>query len=193
VASPLEIRRYLNPLPSWLVQVLPLFSVLAIVGFVLSVWVNVGAITSRWTAPSYFWVLHVGIFVVFFPAVFVAQKRVGNTNRKDLWKIVLKGAPDWMKYFLYAVFAYAFATGIPSWIRAGQQPHAHGATRASGIDDWTGFSATWMVFYWTGTDKLSPREASSSLSQSMTFWCRAISVAACSSALFSSPSVPINA
>lgn len=145
-ASPLEIHRYWNPLPIWLTRVLPLFQVLAVVGFILSVLVNVGAVTSRWTPPSYFWALHVGIFLVFFPALFVAQKRVGSTNRKDFWKVVLKGAPDWMKYFLYALFAYAAAIGIPSWIRAVQQ--ASGPQRSSGFSDWTGFSVTWMVFYW---------------------------------------------
>lgn len=144
--SPLDIHRYRNPLPVWLIRVLPLFQTLAIIGFVLSVLVNVGSVTSRWTPPSYFWALHVGIFLVFIPAVLVAQKRVGSTNRKDFWKIVLKGAPDWMKYFLYAVFAYAAAIGIPSWIRAAQQ--SSGPPHSSGVSDWTFFSVIWMVFYW---------------------------------------------
>jgi hypothetical protein len=145
-ASPLEIHRYFNPLPIWLTRVLPVFEGLAIIGFILSVMVNVGALTSRWTPPNYFWVLHVGIFVVFFPAIFVAQKRVGSTHRKDFWKVVLNGAPDWMKYFLYAVFAYAAAIGVPSWIRAVQQ--TSGPPRSSGFNDWTEFSVVWMVFYW---------------------------------------------
>jgi len=144
-ASPLEIRRYWNPLPVWLVRVSPLFEALAIIGFVVSALVNVGTLSSRWSPPNYFWVLHVGIFLVFFPAVFVAQKRVGSTNRKDFWKVVLKDAPDWMKYFLYAVFAYVAAIGIPPWIRALQQTPG---TPRTGSGDWTLFSATWMVFYW---------------------------------------------
>jgi len=145
-ASPLETHRYWNPLPIWLTRVLPMFEVLAIIGFVLSLLVNVGALISRWTPPSYFWAFHVGIFLVFFPALFVAQKRVGNTNRKDFWKVMLKGAPDWMKYLLYALFVYGAAIGIPSWIRTVQ--HASGPQRSSGFNDWTGVSVTWMVFYW---------------------------------------------
>ncbi len=145
-ASPLEIHRYGNPLPVWLVRVLPLFEALAIIGFVLSVLVNLGTLSSRWTPPNYFWALHIGIFLVFFPAIFVAQKRVGNTNRKDFWKVVLKGAPDWMKFFLYAVFAYAAAIGIPSWFRAALQlPRS---PKSSGFSDWAMFSVVWMVFYW---------------------------------------------
>jgi Protein of unknown function (DUF3592) len=145
-ASPLEIRRYWNPLPIWLMRVLPVFEALAIIGFVLSVLVNVGALTSRWTPPSAFWALHVGIFVVFFPAIFVGQKRVGSTHRKDFWKLVLKGAPDWMKYLLYAVFAYAAAIDVTSWIRGAQQPS--GPSQSSGFGDWTEFSVVWIVFYW---------------------------------------------
>lgn len=145
-AQPLEIRRYWNPLPFWLIRVLPLVQALALAGFVLSVLVNVGCVTGRWTPPGYFWALHVGIFVVFFPAIFVAQKRVGSANRKDFWKVILKGAPDWMKYFLYAVLAYTFVIGVPSWIRALQQSPS--PTRPSNFNDWTLFSATWMDFYW---------------------------------------------
>jgi hypothetical protein len=125
---------------------LPLFEALAITGFVLSVSVNAGVVIFRWAPPSYFWVLHVGIFVVFFPAVFVAQKRVGSTRRKDFWKIVLRGAPDWMKYFLYALFAYDAAIGIPSWIRALQQTSS--PPQSSAFGEWPMFSAVWMVFYW---------------------------------------------
>jgi hypothetical protein len=144
-ASPLDIHRYWNPLPVWLVRVSPVFEALAIIGFVASVVVNVGTLSSRWAPPDYFWALHVGIFLVFFPAVFVAQKRVGSTNRKDFWKVILKGAPDWMKYFLYAVLAYAVAIGIPPWIRELQRA---AGTPSTGLGDWTLFSASWMVFYW---------------------------------------------
>jgi len=146
LAEPLEIRRYQNPLPFWVLRILPLVQALALAGFVLSVLVNVGSVTGRWTPPGYFWALHVGIFVVFFPAFALAQKRVGSTNRRDFWKVILKDAPDSMKYFLYAVFAYAFIIEVPSWIRALQQ--SPGPGRSSDFNDWTLFSATWMVFYW---------------------------------------------
>jgi hypothetical protein len=145
--SPLEIHRYWNPLPRRLIRALPVVNALAITGFLLSVWVNIGAVTGQWTPPSYFWALHVGIFVVFFPAVFVAQRRVGHTNRKDFWKVALKGAPDWMRYLLYALFGYAAVISIPSWIRGLQ--HASDPQRPSGfISEWTVFSVIWMVFYW---------------------------------------------
>lgn len=163
-ASPLEIRRYWNPLPQWVIRVLPFVQSLALAGFALSVLVNVGTVTGRWTPPGYFLALHVGIFVVFFPAILVARRRVGNTNRKDFWKVVLNGAPDWMKYFLYAVFAYTFVIGVPSWIRALQQVTK--PAQSKDFNDWTLFSAGWMVFYWASfailyaalkQEELSPR------------------------------------
>lgn len=144
--SPLAVRRYRNPLPIWFTRILPLIETLALMGFALSVLINIGTMTSRWTPPSYLWALHGGIFVVFFPAMFVAQKRVGSTSRKDLWKVLLKDAPDWMKYFLYALFAYGFVISIPTWSRGVLQPSS--IPKSSDFSDWSDFSAIWMVFYW---------------------------------------------
>jgi hypothetical protein len=41
-----------------------MLATLAILGFVLSVIVNVGALTSRWSPPGCFWALAVGSFLV---------------------------------------------------------------------------------------------------------------------------------
>jgi hypothetical protein len=60
--------------------------------------------SSRVAPGAFFWMLHVGIFVVWFPAVLVAQRLVGNLNRRDLWKVVLKGSPDWMRYLVVRIF-----------------------------------------------------------------------------------------
>ena len=48
-----------------------------------------------------------GIFVVWIPAVLIAQ-RINNGNRlKFSWKKVLVGCPQWMVYTAYSLFAYA--------------------------------------------------------------------------------------
>lgn len=148
--SALETHRYRNPLPLWFNRSLPLFEVLAIIGFVLSVVVNVGVMTSRWSPPNYFWALHGGIFLVFLPAILVAQKQVGSIQRRDYWNVVLKGAPEWMRYFLYALFVYAFVVGLPDWFRPWTQATRPSSTphQSSVFGDWTVFSAVWMGFYW---------------------------------------------
>jgi hypothetical protein len=92
------------------------------IGLVVSLWVHRGAVVGRRVAPeTFFWMLQVGIFVVWFPTVFVGQRLVGNVNRKDLWKVVLKDSPGWMRYMVYGFFGYAavnlslFMTKAPQW------------------------------------------------------------------------------
>jgi hypothetical protein len=80
---------------------------LSAVGFVLSLWIHFGAVAGRRVAPAeFFWILHIGIFAVWFPAVMVAQRQAGNLKRKDFWKIVLKGTPDWVRYLVYGFLGY---------------------------------------------------------------------------------------
>jgi hypothetical protein len=131
-----------NSVPDWIRPFLWVFVLLSGIGLVVSLWVHLGAVMGR--APSsFFWVLHVGIFVVWFPAVFVAQRLVGNVNRKDFWKVVLKGVPDWMRYMVYGFLGYAvvnflfFMTKAPSG--------GSGASPPAVV--WRGFSGHWMAFY----------------------------------------------
>ena len=52
--------------------------------------------------------LGAGIFVVWVPAVLIAQ-RINNGNRLNFsWKKVLAGCPDWMRYAAFTIFGYAF-------------------------------------------------------------------------------------
>jgi hypothetical protein len=133
-----------NSMPDWLRPFLWVFVLLAAIGLVVSLWVHLGAVMGRRVAPeAFFWMLHVGIFVVWFPAMFVAQRLVGNVNRKDLWKVVLKGSPDWMRYMVYGFFGYTvvnflfFVTKAPAG-GGGPNPPA---------EVWRGFSGHWMAFY----------------------------------------------
>ena len=134
----------LDVLPTWLKPFVGLFAFLSLVGLILSLWVHIGALFGRRVAPeSFFWGLHVGIFVVFFPAILVAQKRFGSTNRKDFWKVITKDSPDGLRYLLYFFFAYAFVNFFIFLLQAptGKQPDQTPAIV------WRGFSGHWMVFY----------------------------------------------
>jgi Protein of unknown function (DUF3592) len=129
-------------IPEWLRPFIWFFVWLSAIGLVVSLWIHIGALMGH-GVPSAFWVLHVGIFIVWFPAVLVAQRLVGNTNRKDFWKAVLKGSPDWVRYMMYVLFAYEFVTFM---ISMGQSSSGIRHTTTS-VADWRGFSSLWMVFY----------------------------------------------
>jgi hypothetical protein len=134
----------MEPLPNWLKPLVGFFAFLALIGLLLSIWVHVGALFGRRVAPDYFFaLLHVGIFVVFFPAILVAQKRVGSANRKDFWKVVTKGSPDGLRYLLYFFFAYAFVNFA---IFMAQAPTGKQTGETPAVV-WRGFSGHWMVFY----------------------------------------------
>jgi hypothetical protein len=133
-----------DAVPEWLQSFVWIFIGLSAVGFVLSLWVHFGAVSGRRVAPAaFFWILHIGIFVVWFPAVMVAQRQAGNLNRKDLWKVVLKGAPDWVRYLVYGFLAYA----VVNFMIFFQAPSGHDDGANPPVMDWRGFSGHWMVFY----------------------------------------------
>jgi hypothetical protein len=133
-----------NSVPDWIRPFLWFFVWLSAIGLVVSLWVHLGAVMGRRVAPeAFFWMLHVGIFVVWFPAVFVAQRLVGNVNRKDLWKIVLKDSPEWMRYMVYGFLAYAGANFLLFMAEA----PSGGKGASPPVADWRGFSGHWMAFY----------------------------------------------
>jgi hypothetical protein len=129
--------------PSWVKPLLWPFVILSAVGLGLSLWVHLGAVSGRKVAPEpFFWTLHVGIFVVWLPAVTVANRRVG-TFRRNYWTRVLRDSPSWLKYMVYFFFGYAainflfFITQTPEKGTAGDTP----------VGTWRGFSGHWMAFY----------------------------------------------
>ncbi len=134
--------RSANSIPSRLTPFLRVFLTISAVGFLLSLWVNIRSLMGRRVLPgAFFFILHLGVFVVWFPAIFVAKKKVGNTHRKHFWKLVLTGAPDWMRYFVYAVFFYGFVGGFVS------EAHAPAGNGFADVSQWRIFSGGWMAFY----------------------------------------------
>jgi len=139
-----EAAPAVSPVPNWTKPFLWLFIGIAVVGLVLSLWVHIGAVMGRRVAPeAYFWMLHVGIFVVWIPAVIVSRRLVANVNRQDFWKIVLKGCPDWMKYAVYGFFGYAIINFL---MFMNKTPIGAGGTNPPATV-WRGFSGHWMAFY----------------------------------------------
>jgi len=133
-----------SEVPEWAKPMLWPFIALSAVGLALSLWVHLGALAGRRVAPeAFFWMLHMGIFVVWIPAVLVGMKRVGNTRRKDYWKLVLRGTPEWMRYMVYGFFGYALLNFAIFFFQA---PHGGSGANPPPMV-WRGFSGHWMLFY----------------------------------------------
>ena len=90
------------------------------------------------------WLLHVGIFVVWFPAVFVSQRLARDFPQKDLWKATLRGAPKWMQWMVYFFLGYAMLNFVVFMFLLGD-----GQTGGEGTPNsmFRGFSGHWMAFY----------------------------------------------
>jgi hypothetical protein len=124
------------------------FMYLAGLGLVLSVIVHVSALLGT---PSPLgeiaWGLHIGIFIVWLPAVIVAMSLVKDFKQKDYWKAALRGCPKWMKNLTYFFFGYAilnFALFIILEIVSGNSKESRSGTPPNVF---RGFSGHWMVFY----------------------------------------------
>jgi len=146
----LNAPEWKNPLPAWSKSLIGALASLALIGLLLSIWVHIDALFGR-EPSSGFWGLHVGLFIVFGPAVFVAQRRLGTTQSKDFWKAVTKGSPDGVRYMLYVFLGYAFITGTFTFVQSppGVVPSGSSASY------WRSFSTIWMVFYYSSFAILS--------------------------------------
>jgi len=97
-----------------------------------------------------FFALHIGIFPLWIPVVFISQKMMNGANRKDFWKIALSGCPPWMRYMTYGFFIYAFVNFAYFFVLTATHPHTKQIGAAVPADVVHGFSGHWMAFYSAG-------------------------------------------
>src|SRR5262249_60153 len=93
------------------------------------------------------WLLHIGVFVVFWPAA-TLQRYLGKGFKQHKgvnWEIALRGCPVWMRVLTYGFGVYAitnfitFVVAAPAGAQVGPPPPIV----------FRGFSGHWMVFYST--------------------------------------------
>jgi len=120
------------------------FAALSAIGLALSVVSHVASLLGA-LGPlgRYSFALHVGVFIVWGPAVLVTQQLAKDASRGEVWKIVLRGCPAWMKYMTYGLVAYAILNFALYMYR---EPKP-GAPDGMSPRDVRGFSGHWMVFY----------------------------------------------
>jgi hypothetical protein len=128
---------------------LPPLMVYAACGLVLSLTVHILSFFGiALGGTTLFFALHIGIFPLWIPVVFIGRKMAGDGMRRgDFWKAALSGCPLWMRYMTYGFFAYAVANFVLFMFYApvGQK---NGANVPATVVH--GFSGHWMAFYSAG-------------------------------------------
>src|SRR5262245_49859664 len=83
------------------------FLVLSVIGLVLSIIAH-GASLLGLPQPlgEAAFALHIGILVVWVPAVLVVNL-ANDFKQQDFWRTALRGCPRWMRWTMWAFFAYA--------------------------------------------------------------------------------------
>ena len=156
-------------------RVLFLISVIGLVASAIAHFSTFFGINPQRVFPSV-WVLHVLIFVVWFPVVISCRKLCTNDNRKDFWKLATRNSPNWMKRLCVIFFVYAFFNffcafvlsegGNPSEIDGRKVLSNHGEIIRELTDEEydqlqayevRGFSGHWLVFYAAGMTVLYSR------------------------------------
>lgn len=89
--------------------------------------------------------LHIGIFLVWLPAVLVSLQTTRFSDRKDFWKVALSGCPAWMRRACYVLFGYTVLNFIVLFTSTARDTkHRPDANSPSVV---RGISGHWMVFY----------------------------------------------
>jgi hypothetical protein len=128
------------------------FFVVAATGFVLSVTAHLAALFGLpQPLGDAVMGLHIGIFVVWLPAVMVGNQLVKDFQQKDFWKAALRGCPPWMRGLTFAVFVYAV---LNFFMFIALAPARVKGQKADTRSDVRGFSGHWMAFYAAGASLL---------------------------------------
>ena len=126
-------------------SVLFLFIILSAIGLVLSIVAHLASLVGLPIPGGKFvWSLHIGIFVVWFPAIIVAHRASRGRPQRKLWTNVLSGLPSWVRYAVYTLFAYAMLNFLLFLDTTGSAPQPEGDAPPAVI---RGFSGHWMLFY----------------------------------------------
>lgn len=121
---------------------------LAAMGFLCSVLVHIAALVG-FVPPggNAVFALHVGIFVVWFPVVFLAMRISQGQRGFKSWVPLLSGCPVWFRGLLLALFAYTFLNFFLAFNgEVGHQQQSDALAPAT----LRGFSGHWMLFYAAG-------------------------------------------
>lgn len=117
--------------------------VVAALGFALSAAVHVASLMG--IVVPYAFCLHVGVFVVWLPAVLSARRGPGPSRGYYAVKAAFAGCPPWMLVAAGFLFVYALVNFFISDVPRGASSLSASPPRAL-----RAFSGHWMMFYGVG-------------------------------------------
>jgi hypothetical protein len=124
---------------------LPLFMFIAGAGFCLSLIAHLLALFGvAMSGGGIVWMLHVGIFVVWIPAILASKGKLRGIQRKDHMEAMMRDCPRWMRRAVTIIFVYALLNFALFMLSTAGHAKPHGAAPPSVI---RGFSGHWMLFY----------------------------------------------
>ena len=85
-----------------------LLMIVALIGFYQSSLLHLSIVRSPNESASENWWLSLGLFVIWFPAMFASHKLRENSNEQDSWQAMLGFRLSWMKFIVLGLFAYGF-------------------------------------------------------------------------------------
>lgn len=117
----------------------------AAAGFLLSFTAHVLALFGRaMPGGGLVWMLHVGIFLVWFPAILFSKRKLQNVPRQKQMNALLAGSPVWMRRAVSVLFVYAIVNFLLFMASTMGHPKPTGTAPPAVI---RGFSGHWMIFY----------------------------------------------
>src|SRR5215203_2018982 len=118
---------------------------LAGVGFLLSVMAHLMGLCGKvLPGGGLVWLLHIGIFVVWPPAILISNNQRRDPAHKAHWEPLIAGGPIWMRRAIKVLFAYAIVNFLLFMAGTFAHPKPKGPAPPSIV---RGFSGHWMVFY----------------------------------------------
>ena len=140
--------RQARRLPSWTKPLLWPLVLFGVVGLIASLSLHIAALFGcHIVSEALYTVLQLGIFVVFVPAIFIAQK----TQRGFEWKSLVRNAPEWMQLMDWIFGIYATINFIIFFVQTEGYSKPNPAT-----EDWRLFSGHLMAFYSVALSVLYP-------------------------------------
>lgn len=115
--------------------------ILAALGSAAVLAIHVAALFGlSWPFQRSFIIVLAGLIAVFVPATLLVNDMIPGSQRKYVWRAVVRRCPAWMSWAFYTAFAYA-------WVAFFALPHFYGGDMNAPANKARSMSAVMLIFY----------------------------------------------